>query len=544
MVQRLPALALAAALAGCGGGARGPEAPTGPNRPNQDEAKPAAASPRLVVLLVIDQWPAWAFLAKRPALTEGFDRLLREGEWHTGQHPTPATLTAPGHTLLGTGEPPYHSGILANEWWDRASEKQITSTEDGTGKSAKWLRVPGLGDAVAEANTHRAGPPAKAISVSLKDRAAILPLGHAGTAIWYDKTKVAWTSASPPTWLAAYNAAHPVAAHLHDVWTPVDPARLAKLSGTIDAQPGEVGEKQFGPTFPHDLGANKDPADAIYATPLGNQLVFETALAAIDGEHLGADATPDLLVMSLSAHDYVGHGWGHESWESWDLTLRLDHQLADLLAALDAKVGKGAWAMIVTSDHGASPLPERMPGGGGRISFKQVGAAANAAATTELGQGAWIANAKFPNVYLTAAARAKPAKDLAKALGKIVAALRSFPGLAKVGLTSTYAGGCEQRTGEAFAICQMIDPERSGEVFYLPARGWITEDEDEPLATAHGSFNDYDREVPVILLPPGRVPHTALAQPSATTIQMVRIATLLARWLDVTPPTSLPRQNR
>ena len=84
---------------------------------------PPAKPPRLVVLVVIDQLPAWAFEQKRPYFAKGFDRLLREGEWHTGQHPSAATLTAPGHALLGTGEPTATSGILANEWWSRELAK-------------------------------------------------------------------------------------------------------------------------------------------------------------------------------------------------------------------------------------------------------------------------------------------------------------------------------------------------------------------------------------------------------------------------------------
>src|SRR5678816_3070349 len=147
----------------------------------------------------------------------------------------------------------------------------------------------------------------------------------------------------------------------------------------IRDRPGEVGEKGFGATFPHDPHTTKNPADAIYAMPLGNDVVLETALAAIDGEQLGADAATDLLFVSLSANDYIAHGWGHESWEAWDSLLRLDSELAKFLDELDKKVGAKNWAMVVTSDHGAAPLPELT--GGGRMSFEQLETAANNAAT-------------------------------------------------------------------------------------------------------------------------------------------------------------------
>jgi hypothetical protein len=500
-------------------------------QPQSTDAPRPGSEPRLVVLLVIDQWPEWAFEAKRAALTGGFDRLLREGEWHVGQHPSAAVLTAPGHALLASGEPPYRSGVIANEWWHRDLGRQLRSVEDENGEmTTRWLRVPGIGDSIAAANTG-----GKAVSISLKDRAAILALGHRGTAIWYDHKRVAWASLAAPAWLAAWNASHPIAAHLHDVWTPLDetPAR----AGIADDAPGEVGQKGFGPTFPHALDETKDPADAIFATPLGNDLVLDTATAAIDAEQLGADAHPDLLVVSLSAHDYVGHGWGHESWEAWDMTLRLDRRLDRFLADLDARVGVGRWSMIVTSDHGASPMPESLHGG--RITYQQVKDAANRAAVAELGPGEWIATAKYPTLYLSAAALAQNPRDLAVATTKIVYALRSFPGIERVEKSADLWGHCQARTGDAFALCSALDPERSGEILWLPARGWIIQDADESVATNHGSMQPYDRLVPVILLPPGRTPHAALRGPDAAQIPIAQIATVLARWLGVTPPSAL-----
>jgi hypothetical protein len=516
-----------------------PTRATDPTDPTGAIGKPAPGNePRLVVLLVVDQWPEWALEAKRPALTGGFDRLLREGEWHTGQHPSAATLTAPGHALFGSGEPAYHSGIVANEWWHRDLDRSLRSVEAEDGSpTARWLRVPGLGDAIAAARTG-----GKAVSVSLKDRAAILPLGHAGTAIWYDPKAIAWTSIrtdrehdGPPAWLAAWNTEHPISAHLHDVWTPLP--ETARLAGIPDDAPGEVGEKGFGPTFPHAIDATKNPAEAIFATPLGNELVLDTATAAIDRERLGADAHPDLLVVSLSAHDYIGHGWGQESWESWDTMLRLDRRLDKFLADLDTKVGANRWAMIVTSDHGASPMPETLHGG--RIAFAQLKDAANRAAATELGPGDWIAFAKYPTIYLSKAALALRSKDQAAAITKILLALRSFPGIARVERSADFAGHCETRTGDAFLLCITLDPERSGEILYLPAPGWVLQEADENVATGHGSLQPYDRLVPMIMLPPGRTPHPALTHPDDATVQIVRVATVLARWLGVTPPSSL-----
>jgi hypothetical protein len=510
------------------------------SQPAQSVA-PTATHPadgtRLVVLLVIDQLPEWAFEAKRPALHGGFERLLATGEWHVGRHPSAATITAPGHALLGTGEPPARSGILANVWWHRDVRRELHATEDIDGAvTTKWLRVPGLGDAVASARTG-----AKAVSVSLKDRAALLPLGHAGLAIWYDATTATWrTVQQPPAWLSAWNRDHPIAAHFHDVWTPLDAARLATLSGGPDDAPGEPGEMGFGATFPHDVGATKDPARAIFAVPAGNDIVLDTALAAVDAEQLGRRDATDLLVASLSAHDYVAHGWGQESWEAWDIVLRLDARLASFLDELDAKIGAGRWSMIVTSDHGAAPMPERT-GHGGRLTFESVKLAANNAAAAVLGTGDWIDDAHYPNIYFSPAMLAQPKSELDSAAKRVAYALRAFPGIERVDRVDHFTGRCDRRTGAARALCLTFDPERSGDLFYLPADNWILADEDEPLATGHGSLHDYDTLVPVIVVAPDRgARHDAATAPTGE-LAMDQIAPMLARWLGVPAPSTLAR---
>ena len=406
--------------------------------------------------------------------------------------------------------------------------------------SAEWLEAPAIGDSIAAANTG-----AKSVAVSLKDRASVLPLGRHGTPIWLDGKTRTWTTIGAlPPWLAEWNRTHPPVAT--EAWTPLDAAKLAQLAGVPDDQVGEVGEHGFGKTFPHDPAATKDPGMAIFAMPAGDQAVLDTALAAIKGEQLGVNRpgrgrahSPDFLVVSLSAHDWVGHGWGHESWEMWDLELRLDQQLGKFMTALDQTIGADRWSMIVTSDHGASPLPETLHGG--RINFDQIRSAANAAASASLGPGTWIDNAHYPNVFFSKAMLAQPKGELEAAAKKVIYALRSFPGIEEVGTVADVAGHCATRTGHTFALCLTFDPSRSGDLYYLPAKGWIFEDADDPEATAHGSLHDYDVLVPVILMAPDRKSHPRQEAPVAGEIEMVRIAPLLARWLGVTPPSTLPR---
>lgn len=561
-------LGAAVAIGGCPAPAR-PAAPAGPSEPRTiDQA--TDSKPRLVIVLVVDQLPEWSFELKRPALTGGFARLLAEGEWRVGRHPSAATVTAPGHALLGTGELPARSGIVANEWWSRDQERVVKAVE--ADDPTKWLRVPGLGDAVAAANRAAAAVPidatkspatrtppaaAKAVAVSLKDRAARLILGHHGLAVWYDATSGAWNASGDALARFAHEPVHPVTTNEPAAtdtrpawvramtppskrlapWTPLDAGRVAKLSGVADAQPGEVGEMGFGPTFPHEPAKVARYNDAVLAMPLGDEVVLDAALAALDGEKLGADLVTDLLVVSLSAHDYIAHGWGHESWEAWDSELRIDAELDHFLAELDRRVGAGRWAMVVTSDHGGAPMPRRS---GGRYTVEQIRAAANLAATTVLGTGSWIASAQSPYVYLSKAALAQPRKELANAMKKIAFALKAFPGLGVADRTDAYAGRCDERAGDGKAVCLMIDPERAGDFIYLPGPGWIIEKQDERLATGHGSLSDHDRDVPVLLLPWGRTKHAPRDAPGAT-MELTEIAPLVASWLGVQSPTTLPR---
>jgi hypothetical protein len=415
--------------------------------------------------------------------------------------------------------------------------------------------VPGLGDAVTRGKTG-----AKAVAIALKERASRLPLGKHGLAVWYDAKTVTWNAngdavgqttvgpvpaapnATPPPATAPASVAAKLPGWLGrlpaikpriQTWTPLDATKLAQLSGVADAQVGEVGEKGFGPTFPHDPSTTKDAADAVFAMPLGNDLVLDTALAAIPGEGLGADATVDLLFVSLSAHDYIGHGWGHESWEAWDALLRLDSRLTQFLDALDRDVGAGNWALVVTSDHGGAPMPESL--GGGRLTYEQLQEAANNAAIVELGPGNWVANAHYPFVFLSKATLAQPKRSLNIVIKKIEYALRSFPGIARAGRVDTYAGNCDNHAGDDKALCLTFDPQRSGDIFYVPARGWVLHGADAHYATAHGSLNDYDRNVPVILLPFGRAPHAPDTKPRDE-VGLEAIAPLVAAWLGIAPP--------
>jgi hypothetical protein len=466
----------------------------------------AAAPPRLVVLLVIDQLPAWSWPARRAAAVDGIARIAEGGRRHLARYPYASATTAPGHAALGSGAAPAESGILGNEWYRRDAGRELLADEDPAGgSSAIWMRVDGLGDALA-----RARPASRAVAVSLKGRSAILTLGHAGLPLWYDSDCTCFVAGGEPgalpTWLGELAHDHPIAPRIDEPWTPSDPDRVASLSGGPDDAPGELAIPGWDATFPHDLRDARNPAKAVIDTPLGNQIVVEAALAAVAHERLGADRDADLLVVSFSAHDYVGHAFGPDSWEAWDTWLRLDRQIGELLRGLDAAVGAGQWALVLAADHGAPELPERrrargLPGA--RFSYGDVEAVAELAAVGVAGDGDWIAAARYPTLYLSDAGRGLGAELRDRLIDAVIAAVAAMPGIQRADRTADLAGGCDQRRGDEQAICRSLDPVESGEIFYAPAEGTVLHKADWIDAVAHGSLHAYDREVPVVIYAPG-----------------------------------------
>jgi hypothetical protein len=496
---------------------------------------PAAAAepPRLVVLIVVDQLPMWSWPTKLAAAEDGIARIAATGRRHHGRYPFALTQTAPGHAALGTGTTPSVNGILGNEWWRRDAGDEIKADEDPASPdpSAIWLRVDGVADVLA-----RERPAADAVAVSLKSRGSILSLGHAGLPVWYDWRCACFITQgdAPPAWLDQLATTHPITPRIAEPWTPLDPGVLARLSGGPDDADGEVPIPGWDRSFPHDRTTARNPAKAVIDTPLGNEIVVEAAIAAVRGERLGADDVADLLVVSFSAHDYVSHAFGPDSWEAWDTWLRLDRQIGDLLRAIDAEVGAGRWALVFSSDHGAPDLPERRHArglAGARISFDVIAAAAEAAAARVAGPGSWIATARWPTIFLSEAARALPEPTRAQLIDAIVAGVAGLPGIARADRTADVAGDCDRRTGDDQAICLSLDPVASGEVFYAPAEGTILHKASWVDGVAHGSFHAYDRDVPIVVVVPG-----VAAADVPGVASTLSVAPTVAELLGVPPP--------
>jgi len=326
----------------------------------------SADRPRLVVYISIDQMKAEYLEWYKAEFTRGFRRFLTDGAvLRNGDLNYAPSETGPGHAALGTGAYPCHSGIVSNEWSDPTTgatdycvEDSTASKVDGEGGfvSPRNLRVSGLADWWKK-NIHGS----KVIGASLKDRAAILMSGqHPDCAFWYEKTSGDMVTSgyyvnALPAWARAFNESHWIDKNLPEAWTKLLPDSVYTKYGP-DEFKGEA-ETNGSTSFPHAFTPAKKRSQ-ISTSPYGDQMVLDFARAAVHAEKLGQRGVSDLLIVSLSCTDYIGHAYGGNSHEMIDQLIRLDVALGAFFDEAEQLVGKGSVLFVLSADHAALPLPE------------------------------------------------------------------------------------------------------------------------------------------------------------------------------------------
>ena len=332
--------------------------------------------PKLVVGIVIDQM-RYDYLTRFEARfgEDGFKKLINEGyncqNHHFNYMPT---YTGPGHASIYTGTAPENHGIIANNWYDKFIGEKVYCVQDssvtalGT-ESEKECMSPHrmLSTTFADANRVHTQFKGKTIGISIKDRGAILPAGHAANhAFWFrGKEEGVWVSSTYygkalPAWVTKFNTKKSIANYVKE-WNTLYPIATYTSSGP-DLNNYEHGfEGKETATFPYDLKtlkAKNAGYDILKYTPYGNAIVTDFALEAIKNEQLGKDEITDVLTVSYSSTDYIGHNFGVNSVEIEDTYLRLDKELARLIQNLDKQVGKGQYTLFLTADHGAVHVPQ------------------------------------------------------------------------------------------------------------------------------------------------------------------------------------------
>jgi predicted AlkP superfamily pyrophosphatase or phosphodiesterase len=511
--------------------------------------KPATPKIKLVLGIVIDQFRYDYLTRFADQFGEGgFKRLLQSGAVFSNAHyPYTPTVTACGHAAFMSGASPAHNGIIGNTWFDRATGKSTTSVadantkllggkDDAAGMSPARLIGSTLGD---ELKFYTAAQ-AKVIGISYKDRSAILPVGkHPNGAYWFSAINGAFVSSTYyfnelPAWVKKFNQEQNPSRYFGKTWERLLP-EAAYARSLRDDYPHE--KLTTGTKFPHIInGGEQTPGTKFYThfelTPFANDHLAAFAKAAIENEKLGQDDVPDLLTISFSANDLVGHSFGPYSQEVQDITLRTDRTLAELLAYLDQKIGLQHVVVALTADHGVSPIPEHAQeyGLGGRIEAKAISEAAEAALDKRFGEEKWVLTLNNGNIYFDYAAleRRKASPEEVEQIAS--ATIRQIPGIAECFTRTQIITGQLPQTALARSVAAGFYPARNGDLVLVPQPFYLA---GETIVASHGTPYSYDTHVPVIFYGAG-----IKAGIYTTTSSPLDIAPTLSAVLKLTPPSN------
>ena len=475
--------------------------------------RPSTTSPKLLVILVIDQM-RFDYLDRYARFWEhGLKRLRDEGAiFEQAFYPYLNTVTCAGHATIGTGSFPATHGIIMNEWWQRAEKRRVPCTEDsnvvsiaygGTadriGHSALKLRVPTIGDRLRAAS-----PASRVVTLSMKPRSTVMLAGHGGTAVTWFGDSNAWATSSaytpgPIPAVAAYVSNHPVDRDRDTIWTRTRDA--GDYTGE-DENRFERPRPAWSSHFPHPLaGAAGVPPNEFYnlweRSPFSDTYLGAMAAAHVKAFQLGQRDVVDYLGVSFSGLDYVGHDFGPDSQEVQDELIRLDRTLGQLFSDLDQMVGRDKYVVGLSADHGVARIPEAQQAAGvdaGRVVNATVRKVGEAAMVAAHGPGQYLALVEYTNVYLTDAARARADAD-PTFIKPFVDAVSGVPGVLKV----FPSRGLEQKRSSPDPIERAAAlshfPGESGDIVVILKPNWIGTD---TSTTTHGSMHAYDQHVPVL----------------------------------------------
>jgi hypothetical protein len=468
-------------------------------------AQPAAGPDiRLVLLIAVDQFRYDYLTRFRSEYTDGFKRLLTDGAVFTNanleHYPT---VTAVGHATMLTGATPSVHGIIGNDWFDRDSGGTVTSVTDNTvtplgssngpAGSPRRLLVGGIGDELKIASPLAKGAPDKprVFGVSLKDRSAILPVGRsADAAYWWDTKSGAFVTstyyfAEPPAWLRAFNDRKLPDARAGQAWTA-----LSTPATSLKTMPTERGAALY---------------DAVYASPFGNDLLFDLACELMTQERLGKRNATDLLSVSFSSNDSVGHTHGPYSPQVRDIAIRTDRVIGRLLDYVDKSVGLQHTLVALTTDHGVAPVPESIRDQGlsaGRMTNKELFGPIEQALAAKYGEGKWLMATAGSSPYLNYELMDKLGLDAAEVRRVAAAAATKVPHVARVYTRDQLLLGNVPNDRIGNRVLRGFNAQRSGDLEIILEPYWIR----QAQGTTHGTPYNYDAHIPLVLMGRGIAP--------------------------------------
>ena len=487
---------------------------------------PGAPKIKLVVAIVVDQFRYDYMTRFDGSYQDGLRKLHDSGAFFTDAHEAHfPTVTAVGHAAFLTGSIPAIDGIVGNEWFDRETGKTVTSVSDegtklvggngGIGSSPRRLIASTLGDEIKATGSNDS----TVIGISLKDRAAILPSGHAANAAyWFEHESGQFVTSTYymkdlPPWVQAFNKSDAANRYASAKWLPIEGGTATAAFRVL---PALLGKPYY---------------EAMIGTPYGNEMLETFAEDALKEERLGRHSGTDVLTVSFSSNDILGHQVGPDAPEVRDMCIQTDRVMGKLLGAVEAEAGAGNYVVVFTSDHGVAPKPEELIKRGipaGRFSPAEVGRTIEAALTEKYGPGKWILGTAEAGPYLDRNLLREKHAILAEALETAAEAVRKLPYIFRV-YTSTQLEH-ENLAGEPIGTLMQRGyyRGRSPDLFIVQKPYWLG----WPSGTSHGTPFSYDTHVPVIFLGrgirPGRYDEN---------IRTADIAATLATLLGVNTPS-------
>lgn len=496
-----------------------------------------ADPPRLVVGIVVDQMRTDLIYRYWNNFGDGgFKRLITEGAFLRDVHfDYSPTDTGPGHASIYTGTTPAYHGIVANDMFLRSTSGGLYCAEDplmsGVGcEGAIGERSPVnlLSTTLADELERRTGRRSKTVGIALKDRGAILPIGRTGdAAYWFYPGKDGhfitsnWYRDSLPDWLIAFNAEGRAKEYLRNTWDlflprdryvevlPDDNPYEKPIPGTAD------------PILPMDLDAiPKNDTRTLAWTPWGNTITTDLAIAAIAGEQMGVDEITDLLAISYSSTDMLGHYTGIRSLELEDMYIRLDRDLERLLKQLDGSVGTGAYLLFLTADHGAGDEPEylrELRGSASNFDQRTLVPRIDSALDARFGKGDWVLAIANDQVFLNDGTIGEKGVEPAVVQRLVADVLLEEP-LIAYALTATDLVSEVYPEGPPRSIQRGFMPQRSGDVCMALRPGVLDAADvyEVGKGSAHSSVWNYDTHVPIIFHGYGIVPGEVVRRISIT----------------------------
>jgi len=508
----------------------------------------ASAQPRLAVVVVVDQMRAGFLTEYADDFDGGFARLTREGAvFEDAFHDHAVTATAPGHATIVTGTYPSRHGVIGNQIWSYERDElrnivlddavAMVGTERLSGRSPHTLMRSALGDWLKEQR-----PAGRVFAVSLKDRAAVFAAGQRPDGVyWYDERAGNFVTSNYyvdalPQWVERFNDLDWVDPYFGESWTPSFADGHERL-----AHDGVDGAS-FS-SFPHLLVGNAETPDRrFYArfrlTPFADRMTLDFAEALVDAEGLGSDDTPDLLLIGLSAADYIGHEYGPWSEETHDHYARLDGYLGDFFAFLDDRLGSDSYTLVLTADHGVMPIPEEMESLGipaGRTLADTLLADIEPVVREAVSRGVVPVMPQLGYIFgvvFDFDDAAVSEAQVAALAGLVAARLRSRRDVAAAYTAAELAADSAETDRWIGRYRRSFYPGRAPDVMVHPIENYLITPEES--GATHGSPYDYDSHVPLMFAGRGITPGKY-----SGSVPTVDIAPTLAALLGIAAPDDL-----